>query len=259
MRVMSWIATFGAVLAALAFAPTAAAHHAVATADVDLTVDGRTSSGAREVTVRWDVGCGPEGVEVERVGAAVYLRDRSGKARLFNGLAPDTATGSKQILLPAGGEFVARSFVDCYGETDDAPRVHRAGADAESRVVRFAPWLFDYEFPSHELCGVRPRGHEKDLQEGIGTTMHLTATFFPALWMKNTRSTRELRVRFSGGGLPRSVRPYQRDWRGGRGEIVVTVKPKRAGRVRMWMEIGGVRTTNKLPIRVLKLPRGCLG
>ena len=87
--------------------------------------------------------------------------------------------------------------------------------------------------------------------------MELHATFFPALWMRRPGSASELRVRFRGAGLPRSVRPYASDWRGGREQILIPVNPRRGGRALLWLEVGGTPTSNKLRVRVLPRKPGC--
>ena len=224
-----------AVLVLLALAPAAQAY-------VTLTPGDRTSGGGREALVEWGITCAGE--PPERVALGLYLRDRDRKAELFQDLKSGGAQGSKKIVLPAGGEFVARAYFDCGG----------GEAYDESGPERTAPWLNEVVTTNGELCG-RYRDTSKLLQVRRKGLVTITATFFPGLYMQNPRSNGELRLRFQGGGLPRSVKPLGDGWR--RNEnLSAYVRPKRAGRVKMWLEVAGVPTTNKLSLRVVPMPRG---
>lgn len=248
-----------AIAVFLIAAAPASADHATATAAVSLELGPRTTNGAHDGIVRWTLACGGEGVTSTTADVRVLWRDKAGKEHQWRDaeVGPED-TGDDTIELPAGAEYIARATLVCTSEVinEDTGEtiVHRASAQAESQTVRTTPWLRSIGAFSSEPCRIPERMANRVLQARYKGTVQLGTNFEPRVLMRRPKSSAELRVRFKGGGLPSSVRPIDRVWRKQR-IINAFVKPRRAGTVKVWLEVGGVRTANTGTFRVLPYRR----
>lgn len=246
------------VLIVLAAAPAAYADHETASASVTLTVgDVIDAQGGHEGKVAWNFHCGASEVNLNDTRLVVYWRDIKGKERKQHDVEADPAQGQATIRLPAGADYIARASLHCetFVPSDDAGNgtIHQANATAASDVVKIAPYVRDFYFTGGEYCY---RGEHLEVGSSVGGGIGVS--LFPAALMRKPKSSAELRVRFEGGGLPRSVRPYDGPWRH-RHLVEFPLKPKRAGTVKIWLEVRGVRSSNVLTQKVLPRRRNCTG
>jgi hypothetical protein len=240
------------------FAAPANADHATATAAVSLTVGAQGSDGSYEGNVSWTLACGPAGVESNTATVRVLWRDKAGKEHSWRDAEVGPGdTGEDTIPLPPGAEYIARASLVCQGETSNEDTgettVHRASATADSQTVRTAPWVRGIGAFSSEPCVIRGRP-VTSLRARYKGIVQLATNFEPRALMRKPKSSRELRLRFQGGGLPARARPIDRMWRRER-IIGAQVKPRRAGTVKVWLEVGGVRSSNTGKFRVAPFRR----
>lgn len=257
-----------AVIAASAvFAQATSASHMQPSVSIHLTDVGTQKDSSHRVRVDWQGTCGanaPSASVGDNANIEVMLRPaRAGKRPVVASQIPiDTAGGSTEIEVDPGRRIFARITLGCDdsvpGPTpDDEPTFESASAKAESPETIFVPpRLVGYNVGRASFCG---KTTERQRATGIGAadfeTIEWRLSFGATSMLQHPSVTgiiNEVRLRASGKGLRLRVGPASGPLRKYQ-TFQATIFSPRSGRVKIWAEIGGVKT-NALSIPIVGTP-----
>ena len=222
--------------------------------------------GSRRVRVDWTASCGagaPEGAFSAESWADLAIRPRNPARRVIVTREPagmETPSGGREELVGPGRRVFARAQVVC----DDGEERVTAQADSAETVV-VAPFLHGFELERATFCGAKGRSvPRRDQRRGIGASDFQTLDWvlgfdFESMLMRPsvTGALKEVRLRAAGRGVRLRVGPGSGPLRAGlrRGAPVwrATLFSPRSGRVRLWAEVGGLKT-NTISIPVVGVP-----
>lgn len=278
MTVRALALAFVACLAGvLVLAAPAGAHHAatVSIAATQVALDPsscRTSErrsisrcdGVRRARVEWTGTCGAS----PQVEVSFFAAHGAGgaPARLRGDNDQEgTTSGVTTTLLDPGARVYATATMDCYwedpeGTGPDPHSVRVTSAPTEQVVV--PPWLSSVESLKANYCNFNP-GFREDrvlLQAGQrGNLLDLDVDYRDSSLLGTSRRTRagirKVWLRAEGAGIRLRRRPVMSLLQEfGRREPVsgaLGVNPRKAGWLKLWAEVGGVRT-NSLAVRVAR-------
>lgn len=250
---------FAGVALVLAAPGVARADHVTAAVSVELRDDGPGRDGTRKATLSWSITCSPG---AEAAGdARIMIRPKNpGLApRVGDELEIDPAqpSSSAAVTLDPGRTVHGAVTATCTQFIEDADgeaHEHRATASADSAQTIFVPPRLGKPTVGYgSWCDAeraRRRGHLQALQSyRLGLPLRFNS--FSLLRGRGRASYREIVVRASGAGLRLRERVLVN-----RNGFGVNVRPRRAGRLRIWVELGGV-TTNRQTITVAAIRGGC--
>lgn len=177
----------------------------------------------------------------------------------------DQASGVTTTIIPAGAHVYATVTVDCYWPDPDGtgPPEHTVDVtSAPTAPVTVPPWLQSVSVIKGNTCNFDPRGRDI-LQAGQrGSILDLGSSYLDKSLLGFSRRTRAgARQRWAnakGAGIRVRRRPelfLLADF--GRKDPVagaLRVNPRKAGWLRVWEEVGGVRS-NALAVKVV--PNRC--
>jgi hypothetical protein len=267
------VASILAAVAALAAAPVSAHHQATVSATAtSLTLDPskcafserRTRSrcdGTRRARVTWSVSCGTNKPYV----TVDFLARRAGGGKPIL-LASETAdlqtTGVTSTLLEPGARVYATVTVDCVWDDPEGtgPEAHSvAVTSAPTAEVVVPPWLVSVDDVYNNFCNFTPRSGRVVLQAGQSSILDFGIDFNDrSLLGVNRRrpaGVRKMWVNARGAGIRKRRHPelYLLGPFGQRDPVAAALRlnPRRAGSMRVWAEVGGVRT-NALSVPVVR-------
>jgi hypothetical protein len=262
-----------AAAAVLCVATSASAHHqgtATATAG-SLTLapskcamyERRPTSrcdGYRRATVTWSVTCPyTPSVTVD------YWAARNGGGKPINVASeqPDgqEPSGTTTALVPPGSHMYATLTVDCYWPDPDGtgPEAHSVSAtSAPTAEVVVPPWLGSVSVQRGNYCNFNPGGRTI-LQAKQGSLVSFSSDFMEkSLLGAGKRTKAGVRRRWldatgAGTRVRRHPRTYLLQEFGRREPFsgLLDVFPRKAGWLKLWEEVGGVKS-NTLAIKVVR-------
>ena len=240
---------------ALALPASASAHHLVATASIDGELGAVTKSGMRKLSVSWNAGCGdPNATVLVTIARIVKPKDpRRRPVGLDGAEAEEQGAGTAEIMVSSGARFTPTIEVACSLAEEDGTSHPTVTASADGPELYAPPRLVSYEVVRSSSCGdaALDERAQKKLQAGEQTIIEPSAAYNSLSMLRRPRSSRGIRLRIKGAGLNASRKmASMRNF-----AAFVLPKPKRAGKVRIWLTFDGT-PTNKLTIRVLSR-RGC--
>lgn len=247
-----------ALAATLLVAAPASADHTTAAATVELTDIGPAERGARNVRVSWTVTCSP-GAEPEG-SINLFIKPKN------PGLAPrevdpdglaihgeDAVSGGQDYVLEPGRTAFAAIDVTCrFAAEDGTDHDARATARSSGEVV-VAPRLAGVQVSSGSWCDAERARRRGALQALQSYRVQVFPVFSPFSMLRGRgrASYDEVIVRARGAGLRLRTRVIVN-----RNGLYLGVRPRRAGKLRIWMELGGVRT-NERSLTVVGIRGGC--
>ena len=269
------LAALACTAGALVLAAPASAHHA-ATVSIDatsLTLDPssckqserRSSSrcdGIRRARVEWSGTCGA----TPDVSVDLYAAHGAGGPPIPLGAVVDiegSTSGAATTLLEPGARVYATVTMDCYWEDPDGtgPDAHSVRAtSAPTAQVVVPPWLRSVETLKANYCNFSPSFERPPLQAGQrGNILDLSVDYLDRSLLGVSRrkraGIRRVWLRAQGAGVRLRRHPEMsliQEF--GRREPVsgaLRVNPRRAGWLKVWAEVSGVRT-NSLAVRVVR-------
>lgn len=219
--------------------------------------------GYRRATVTWSATCGARpSMSVE------FWAARKGGGRpilLDSDSAGEQLSGSASALVPPGSHMYATVLVECTWENSDGtgPEEHTvAMTSAPSPQVTVPPWLRQVSVQKGNFCNLNP-GARTVLQAGQrGSIVSFSSDFLDMSLLGTGRRTatgvRQRSLNARGAGIRLRKRPevflLQEFGRREPFSGLLRPTPRRAGWLKLWEVVGGVRT-NTLAIRVL--PNRC--
>lgn len=176
--------------------------------------------------------------------------------------AGEQLSGSANALVPPGAHMYATVTIDCTWENSDltGPDEHTVTrTSSRSPQVTVPPWLREVSVHKGNYCNLDPRGRPV-LQAGQrGSILSLSSNFTDKSLLGAGRRTRagvrQRWVRARGAGIRLRRRPevflLQAFGRREPFSGLLRANPRRAGWLKVWEEVGGVRT-NTLAVKVLR-------
>lgn len=266
----------GSVLAALCLAVPSSAHHAatVSATASSLTVDPprcgpyerrpiSRCDGSRSARVTWSGSCGARPfVTVE------YWAGRAGGGKpiaLASEDAGEQTSGVTTTIVPPGAHVYATVTMDCFWPDPEGtgPEPHSVTVrSAPTAQVVVAPWLRQVTPIKNNFCNFNPGGRDVMQAGQRGGIVDFSADFIDRSLLGVSRrrpaGVRQTWVNAKGAGIRKRKHPElfllgefgRRDPVSG----ALRVNPRRSGWLRLWAEVGGVRT-NSLAVRVV--PNRC--
>ena len=248
------------VLLLLAGAPAAEAHHVTAQATVALeAAPGTAADGSRKAVLSWSVTCS-QGAEPEG-SVSVMLKPRNAglapRAAENTGIAgSDEATGRLDARIAAGRTVFPRLEVACSQlvESEDAePQTHSARIVVTGGELFVPPRLLSASVERGTWCDAeraRRRGHLQALQFYRVEVVPV----FSALSMLRGRGRAaydEVVIVARGAGIR-----YRKRAAVSRNGLFADIRPRKPGKLAVWLELGGVRT-NARTMTVVGIKGGC--
>jgi hypothetical protein len=234
---------------------------------VHLTDLGAQKSGTHDVRVDWQGTCGPNAPSATVAEGAKYevvIRPaRAGRRPVVaKSNAIEATSGSETIELDPGRRIFARITLACEdsvpGPTpDDDPTIESASAKAESPETIYAPpRLLGYHDSRASYCGnVTARQRATGIGAADFETIEWQLSFGATSMLQHPSVTgilKEVRLRASGKGMRVRIGPASGPLRKYQ-SFQATIFSPRSGRVKIWAEIGGVKT-NSLTIPIYGKP-----
>ena len=240
------------------FAPTARADHITAAATIELSDIGPAERGARNVRVTWSVTCSPEARPVGSVFALIKPKNP--------GLAPhpldpdgltidgeDALSGHQDYVVQPGRTAFAEVRATCRFLADDGTD-HEAAVTARSPTEVAVPPRLAAVVPIRGTwCDAERARRRGQLQALQFYRVQVYPVFdpFSMLRGRGRASYDEVIVQMRGAGLSRGSRVIVK-----RTGLFVDIRPRRPGKLRFWMELGGVKTDER-SVRVVGIRGGC--
>ena len=248
----------GAVFALGVPAP-AAADHVTAAAAIELVPGGEAPAGGRKATLNWSVTCSPGSEPGGSVEVLLKPRNAGLRPRAVAEIeVAGESSGSEPLTVAAGRTVLAQVNAECTqtvesadGESD--PVVHRARASATSAELNVPPRLLDASVERGTWCDAeraRRRGALQALQF-YRVELSLAFSGFSLLQGRGRAAWSEVIVRASGAGVRHRKRAVIN-----RNGFFLEVRPRRPGRLRVWVELGGVKTNARV-LRVVPIRGNC--
>jgi hypothetical protein len=268
-----------AALALLAVAaPAAQADHLAPTVTATLELGGRATDdcdqvsgfprplcgGARRARISWNASCGPSAppdalqeIEVGILGVAPNGRRFGYDGEVLDYQAP--LVGSLAMTAGPGLRFLGRVVVKCSVETTDAEGnlvEHRGEATADTTQLYLPPYLAAFRNTRASFCGVNLRGNRSSFL--LQADQYAEMSWYPrysaaSLIRRGTPEIRQIKLFARGAGIRVKASP-DRGILNEFGDLGTSLRPRRAGKLRIWATIGGKRTN---ALRVTVLPKRC--
>lgn len=260
----------------LALAAPASAHHdptaSVTATSLSLGPTGCPSyerrpvsrcDGYRRATVTWSATCGARPFMSVEFWAA---RKGGGRPILIESdTAGEQLSGSASALVPPGSHLYATVTLECTWENTDltGPEEHTVTrTSAPSPQVTVPPWLRQVSVQKGNYCNLNPGGRTVLQARQRGSIVSFSSDFVDrSLLGTGRRAPAAVRQRWlnaKGAGIRLRRRPevflLQEFGRREPFSGLLRPNPRRAGWLKLWEEVGGVRT-NALAIKVL--PNRC--
>lgn len=282
-RAGSLTAALGVISAVLVPATPAAAKHMTPQASVALTDLGvaracgpkrregcATVAGSHLVKVEWTASCGagasPTSPPTPEISYQLWVKPKSATRRVRaadDEIEVDTPSGSDTVVALPGRRLFARLFLTCADEIPAADEAGEPTLETQSirvdspQTVYVPPRLTGWKVIEGQFCAEVPRRDLLRGAVGAGAWQELSWNLaFGAESMLDHPSTRgvlrEVRLRASGRGIKMRAAPRSGAFRR-YGEFRASVYTPRSGDLKIWAEIGGVRT-NALRIPVVGDP-----
>jgi NHL repeat len=207
--------------------------------------------GVREATIDWTAGC-----------AAGPLTRRSVEIKLdgYDPIAPkiiDPVTGSAsdsgsvKVALWAGSKVTPRIDASCvaYTQPDGEPVTAKGAAKGNTVTttpVAYTGYMEYSRSPRGVLLGnFRGKKVKGALKRGKEVRLFWAAGYDPSL----KKGTKSVQVHIRGAGLKVDdyLHPYQLEDYGPR----LLIKPRRAGQIKVWVTVGGIRSLNTVTLRAV--------
>ena len=248
--------------------------------------------GSREATVSWATSCAPQLPEESReTKVTILARPPSPTEWEYGSVAveddlgslPLAASGTASFTLLPGWRLYAAASVGCTDFTSggappvpsDDPLGGNGGPEPEPRSEQATAESATISAPPRLVAAVRtggtycirppqtPQSLEGKLQAGQASGLELFIRFAtlqqhplvgnPGRAEASTADYARLRLYASGAGIKVSTRPNRRALRDPSRAVEMKVKPKRAGKLRLWATADGLRTNAK----TIRVVRGC--
>jgi hypothetical protein len=260
------------VAAALCIATPASAHHqgTVSATATSLTLEPAKCAsyerrpvsrcaGYRRASVAWSVTC-----PYPRPAVTVdYWATRKGGGKpisVASEQVDDQLAGTTSTLVPPGAHLFATVTVECYWADPDGtgPEAHSAFATSTPTAeVVVPPWLREVSVQKGNYCNFDPRGQTVLQARQRGSILSFSTDFLDKSLLGAGRRTKAgVRQRWlgaSGAGIRLRRHPevflLQEFGRHEPFAGLLRPNPRRAGWLKVWEEVGGVRS-NTLAIKV---------
>jgi hypothetical protein len=271
--VRRYTAFAAAVLCLAVSAPVARADHVAPTVTAALELGAKVRDcdssqvcgGSRRATLSWNASCGPgvpdqalEEVEVSILGLTPGGRRFTYDSETFDSVSVGLVDSVGMTAGP-GLRFLGEVVVTCSVQMESADGElvdHRGSARATTEEAYLPPRLGGFTIPRGTWCGVNLHGNQTSrlLQAG----QYFDLTWFlrfsgESLIKRSKPGLRQIKLFGHGAGLTFRRSPDRAMLRDGEG-LGTFVRPRRAGKLRIWATVGG-KKTNTMRVRVL--PKRC--
>lgn len=278
-------AVLAVALAALLPVTPAFASHLEPTASVSVSdlgvAPGAPVPGSHRVRIDWSGSCGPnapaQAHSSDDSSWSLLIRPKSASRRPaeVDGASPAQPTGSAEATVAPGRRVFARFVIGCNDAVQPPPGPNgepaepvtesaRAQADSAESVY-VAPRIVGFRVSRGTWCGAR--GHavpKRDQKRGIGAsdfqTLNWSLAFDPLSMLVRPSIPgilAEVRLRASGKGVRLRVGPapgpLRAGFRAGTPVFQATIFSPRSGKLKLWAEIGGVKT-NAIQVPIVGIP-----
>jgi hypothetical protein len=268
-RIVALAVVLGAAVAA---APASAHHQGSTSATItSFTVDPPKCAmyqrrpvsrcdGSRRAHVAYTGTCGADMPSVEVVFWAA--RPDGGKPIFLASESADGTSGEISAVIDAGVRLYATATMDCYW-SDPAfggPEAHTVSAtSAPSATIDVAPWLQQVSVNKGNYCNFDPAGRNLLQARQRGSILSFGTSFVDNSLLGSGRRSaaaiRKRRLNAKGAGIRVRRRPevflLQEFGRREPFSGLLRVNPRKAGWLKVWEEVGGVKS-NTLAIKVVR-------
>jgi hypothetical protein len=261
-------AAVAVALAMLVMPAGASANHIQPAVSIHLTDLGVQKDFSHHVRVEWQGGCGPNApnalVNSDKANVKLMLVPaRAGKHPVAASTLPiETANDNWEFDVDPGRRLFARVTLVCQedmpGATpEDDPVTESATATADTpEQVYVPPRLLGYHLSRASYCGnTTARQRATGMGAADFQTLNWKLSFGTTSMLQHPSVTgilEEVRLRASGKGMRVRVGPASGPLRKYQ-EFQATIFSPRSGKVKIWAEIGGVRT-NSLTVPIFGKP-----
>jgi hypothetical protein len=237
-------AALGLAIAVLGLLPgSALASHMQPAASVHLTDLGVQKDGSHRVKLDWQVGCGanaPDATLDESFYGVLVPRRAGGKPAIAVQEEFTEPSGSAIVIVQPGRRVFGRVLLECR----DAGELATVTVESPEQIY-VPPRLAGFSVPHGTWCG---RLTDRQRDTGIGASDFQTVNWrlqFGRTTMLKSPSTagllKEVRLRASGRGMRLRVGPDSGALRKN-GVFQATIFTPRSGKLKLWAEVGGVKT-----------------